>query len=98
MNETVVMWANLLVIALAALFFGTRLVASKYGNKVVMLLDIVALLILAVIFTGVLYTAITGTYQSVSIAGIIVVIVLFLIVRKEFLNNLREVARIVKGT
>ena len=104
MNETIVMWAYVFVIALAALFFATKLIAEEYSNKLMVLLDKVLVLGLVAMFIWNIYTITTGSYQSYQNAGTdvggvieIMVIAMFLIIRKRFLHNLKEAGRIIKG-
>ena len=97
MNETIVMWAHPLMIALVALFFIVKLFAEEYSNKLVALLDKVLVLGLIGLFVWTLYIIIVaGTYQSTSTTSILIIIIvaMLLIIRKRFLHNLKETGRI----
>ena len=98
MNEIVLMWADLLIVALAVLYLSTDFIANKPSNKIMMVIDEVLIMIVAVVFIALLYTIIIGTYQSTNftVVFVITMTIMFLLLGRKFLQNLRETVKILQ--
>ena len=89
MIETLTMLIHIIVVVYIGLFFAVELIANKFNNK----FNIGLLIVMIIILVELLYTITTGKYQSVNSTILVMVIVLSLISRKDFLNNLKNIKK-----
>ena len=94
MTETIMVWINVLVLVLATLYLLTDLIANKPSNKI----NIVIIAVVAAISAMYAYKTATGIHivNGMTTSISIVLLAMFLIIGKIFLQNIRETILIIK--